>query len=94
MKNLLITHNDLDGISPIILLKLTNQKFEYHSIEISDIEKTFEELFKNDITKYDQIYITDLTVPKSVYEELISDIKAFFCKEFQKCVGKFHIYIK
>ena len=70
MKNLLITHNDLDGISPIILLKLTNQKFEYHSIEISDIEKTFEELFKNDITKYDQIYITDLTVPKSVYEEL------------------------
>lgn len=71
MNCLLITHSDLDGISPIILLNLTGIKFEYHSIEISEVEKTFEKLFKTDLTTYDMIYITDLTIPEAIYEEII-----------------------
>ena len=60
MKNLLITHNDLDGISPIILLNLSKEKFDYKSIDISDVDKTFNDLFNSgDINKYDQIYIVE-----------------------------------
>ena len=36
-KTLLITHVDLDGVSPIILLNLTGVKFEYKSVEIVNI---------------------------------------------------------
>ena len=41
MKDLLITHTDLDGISPIILMNLTKRKFDFKSIEINEIESTF-----------------------------------------------------
>lgn len=67
MKKLLITHTDLDGISPILLLKLTGEKFDFKTGEPSEIESIFEEL-KPTLDKYDQIYFTDLTVPMSVYE--------------------------
>ena len=68
MKDLLITHTDLDGISPIILMNLTGRIFEYKTIEISEIEETFNELFKSDLSVYDNIYITDLTIPPFVYD--------------------------
>ena len=42
-KDLLITHTDLDGISPIILLNLTNRIFEYKNIEIHEVNDTFNE---------------------------------------------------
>ena len=32
MKDLLISHVDLDGISPNILMSLTGRKFEYKNI--------------------------------------------------------------
>lgn len=70
MKDLLITHTDLDGISPIILMNLTNRKFDYKSIEINEVEDTFNELFTTDLSIYEHIYITDLTIPESVYETL------------------------
>lgn len=70
MKNLLITHTDLDGISPIILMNLTNQKFEYKSIEINEVEPTFEELLAGDLSAYEHIYITDLTVPEKFYIQI------------------------
>lgn len=70
MKDLLITHTDLDGISPIILLNLIDKKFDYHCIDISEIPATFEELFKSNIKEYATIYIVDLTIPEMIYEEL------------------------
>ena len=74
MKNLLITHNDLDGISPIILLNLSKEKFDYKSIDISDVDKTFNDLFNSgDINKYDQIYIVDLTLTEHVYSLLTKE---------------------
>ena len=71
MKNLLITHTDLDGISPIILLNLSKEKFEYKSIEIETVDETFNLLFDTkEIYDYDQIYITDLTLTNHVYDLL------------------------
>ena len=79
MKDLLITHTDMDGISPIILMNLTNRKFEYKSIEINEVEKTFEELLESDLSIYENIYVTDLTIPESIYEKLkdYNNIKVF-----------------
>ena len=34
--DLLITHTDLDGISPIILMNLTGRKFEFRNVEINE----------------------------------------------------------
>lgn len=70
MKDLLITHTDLDGISPIILMNLLDREFDYKSIEINEVEETFQDLFKTDLTIYEHIYITDLTIPESIYEVL------------------------
>ncbi len=70
MSTLLITHTDLDGVSPIILLNLTNENFEYKSIEIHDVESEFEKLFANNIKDYDVIYICDLTIPQDIYDKL------------------------
>ena len=68
-KTLLITHVDLDGVSPIILLNLTGIKFEYKNVEITDLDETLHTLIDSeDIKKYEQIYITDLTVPEWAYE--------------------------
>ena len=67
MKKLLITHTDLDGISPILLLKLTGEKFDFKCMEPSEVEGEVEEL-KPTLSEYDEIFITDLTVPMSVYE--------------------------
>ena len=68
MKDLLISHVDLDGISPNILLKLTGRRFDYKNIEIIDVDKTFDELFKSDISKYENIYVTDLSLTTHVYD--------------------------
>lgn len=68
MKDLLISHIDLDGVSPNILLNITRRKFYYKNIEINEVDKTFDELFKNDLSKYENIYIVDLTLTEHVYE--------------------------
>ena len=36
MKKYLITHTDLDGVSPIILLGLTNESFDYKCVDLLD----------------------------------------------------------
>ena len=64
MKDLIITHTDLDGVSPIILYSLTGNKFDYYNIEIADIMDTFKELFATNIKEYRNIYITDLSLPE------------------------------
>lgn len=70
MKDLLITHTDLDGISPIILMNLTKEKFEFKSIDINEVDDTLNELFANDLSIYRQIYIVDLTIPEVFYKTL------------------------
>lgn len=72
MKDLLITHTDLDGISPIILMNLTGREFEYKSIEIWEVENTITELIANDLNTYENIYITDLTLPNEIYNAINS----------------------
>lgn len=68
MKDLLITHVDLDGISPIILLNLAGRKFDYKTTEIREVTETFDELFKTDLSIYENIYITDLTLTDEIYK--------------------------
>lgn len=68
MKDLLITHVDLDGISPIILLNLAGRKFDYKTIEIREVTETFDELFKTDLSIHENIYITDLTLTEEIYK--------------------------
>lgn len=68
-KTLLITHTDLDGISPVILLNLAGVKFDYKSVEISDLLDTWNKLIEEDeLKKYELIYICDLTVPQEIYD--------------------------
>lgn len=80
-KNLLVTHIDLDGISPIILLNLTGIDFEYKTIEISEVLDTFNELIENGLENYENVYITDLTIPDEIYkkfnEKNLTNIKVF-----------------
>ena len=68
MKDLLISHVDLDGISPNVLMNLTKRKYEYKNIEIADVDKTFDELFKKDLKKYENIYIVDLTITEHAHD--------------------------
>ena len=72
MKKYLITHTDLDGISPIILLKLANVDFDYKTVEIRDLEEFINSFVKSDLSEYDTIYITDLTLTDEMYEKIIT----------------------
>ncbi len=80
MKTLLITHTDLDGVSPIILMNLTKEKFDYKTIEVCEVRETISLLLDNNFEGYDKLYITDLTIPEDIYESLIAkniDVKVF-----------------
>lgn len=70
MKDLLITHTDLDGISPIILLKLCNVEFDFELKEIYEIEEYMNNLLDSDLNIYNNIYITDLTIPIIIYDKI------------------------
>jgi len=65
---LLISHTDLDGISPNILLTLTGEKFDAKNIDINDIDEAFKELIAIGFSKYSCIYICDLTPPDFAYD--------------------------
>ena len=68
---LLITHTDLDGISPIILMNLIEADFEYKSVDIKDLDQTFDELYETEeIKNYKNIYVVDLSLTKHIYNLL------------------------
>lgn len=69
MKTLLISHTDLDGISCNLMLDLANVKYDYYNVEIEELENTITKVIESNV-KYDQVYITDLTVKISDYERL------------------------
>lgn len=72
MKKYLITHTDLDGVSPIILLSLTSELFDYKCVDIKDLTSLMEELKTADLSIYDELYFTDLSLTEEMYEVLLS----------------------
>ena len=71
MKDLLISHvKDVDGVSPVILMKLANRDFVYKLLDIYEVEDYFNELLNTDLSIYENIYVVDLTVPEVIYEKL------------------------
>lgn len=70
---LLLTHVDPDGITPIILMNLINQEFEYKLFEATELSSfIIENLNNNYFDKYDEIYITDLGITKECAEKIVS----------------------
>ncbi len=72
MKDLIITHSkDVDGVSPIILLKLCQRDVDYYLLDNDEVEEKIPVILGKDLSEYDHIYITDLSVPDSVYQEVL-----------------------
>ena len=71
MKDLLISHiSDIDGVSPVILLKLTKVEFDYILKEPHEMDEFVEELLKEDLNSYQNIYITDLALSENFYKKI------------------------
>lgn len=66
MKTLLISHKaDPDGISPVIFLKLIRDNIDVILLNANDINPKIHEIISNKTyLKYDEIFITDLTLDK------------------------------
>jgi oligoribonuclease NrnB/cAMP/cGMP phosphodiesterase (DHH superfamily) len=74
MKVLILTHKaDIDGLSPVIFLKLIHDEVDSLLLNANDINPKVTELIKNkSYLKYDEIYITDLTLDKATCELIMS----------------------
>lgn len=73
MKDLLISHvADVDGVSPVILLKLCDVDFEYKLLEIYEVETYMTQFLQTDLSHYEHIYIVDVTIPDTIYTVLQS----------------------
>lgn len=91
MKDLLISHvADIDGVSPVILMKLCNIDFDYELKDIDELEEYLRELLDTDLSIYSNIYITDLTVPESIYEKINNSVYKDKFKVFDH--HKTHMY--
>ena len=69
-----MTHKaDIDGLSPVIFLKLIRDDVDTYLLNANDINQKVTEIIKNkSYLKYDEIYITDLTLDKSSCELIMS----------------------
>lgn len=74
MKTLIISHKaDLDGLTPVILLKLIREDIDVILLNANDINPKVVEIIKNkSYLKYDEIFITDLTLDKDSCELIMS----------------------
>lgn len=74
MKTLILTHKaDIDGLSPIIFLKLIRDEVDTYLLNANDINMKITEIIKNkSYLKYDEIYVTDLTLNKESCELIMS----------------------
>jgi oligoribonuclease NrnB/cAMP/cGMP phosphodiesterase (DHH superfamily) len=73
--NLLLTHTDPDGITPVILLNLINEEFEYLTFEPTEISKfIIEKLNTNYFDDYKNIFIVDLGVNKECADKINESI--------------------
>lgn len=75
MKDLLISHvADIDGVSPVILMKLCKINFDYELKDIYELEEYLDNLLEEDLSFYNNIYIVDLTVPENIYVKINNSI--------------------
>ena len=74
MKTLILSHKaDIDGLSPLIFLKLIREDVDYILLNANDINPKVNEIITNkSYLKYDEIYITDLTLDKKTCELIMS----------------------
>lgn len=71
----LITHiADPDGAFPIILAKLVFDDIDVFSVEVSDVDKTLENLIEKQ-EDYEQIYIVDVNMSKEMAENIDKDVQ-------------------
>lgn len=70
MKTLLLTHKaDIDGLSPIIFLKILRKDIDYILLNANEINPKINEIINNKSYKqYDEIFVTDLTLDKNSCE--------------------------
>lgn len=70
MKTLIISHKaDIDGLSPVIFLKLIRDDVDVCLLNANDIIPKVKELTSSkDYLKYDEIFITDLTLDRHACE--------------------------
>ena len=69
MKDLIISHiKDIDGVSPLILLNVLGVNYDYKLLDVYEVEAYLDELLKTDLSIYNNVYITDLTVPEVSYK--------------------------
>ncbi len=78
MKTLLLTHKaDIDGLTPLILLNQIREDINAQLLNANDIIPKVTELIKTkQYLKYDEIYITDLTIDKPTCELIMSTGKS------------------
>lgn len=73
MKLLLSHIADLDGITPIILLNLINEEFDYELFEVNEVSNFIIDNLNSDyFDKYDNVFITDLGITKECAEKIIN----------------------
>ena len=74
MKTLILSHKaDIDGFSPVIFLKLIREDLDVILLNANDINPKMQEIIKNkSYKKYDEIYITDLTLDKKTCDLIMS----------------------
>lgn len=74
MKTLILTHKaDIDGLSPVIFLKLIRKDIDVILLNANDINPKVTEIIKNkSYLKYDEIFVTDLTLDKNACELIMS----------------------
>ena len=74
MKSIIFSHKaDIDGLSPVIFLKFVRDDLDVVLLNANDICPKITEIIKNKTyLKYDEIYVTDLTLDKDTCELIMS----------------------
>lgn len=93
MKDLLISHiSDIDGVSPVILLKLAKVDFDYILKEPREMDEYVKEFLEEDLNSYQNIYMTDLALTEKFYEAIKNSGYAHKFKIFDH--HKTHLFAK
>ena len=74
MKTLILSHKaDIDGLSPVIFLKLIRDDLDVLLLNANDINPKVTEMIRiKSYLKYDEIFITDLTLDKDTCELIMN----------------------
>ena len=74
MKTLILSHKaDIDGLSPVIFLKLIREDLEVSLLNAHELNPKVTEMIKNKTyLEYDEIFITDLTLDEPTCELIMS----------------------